>query len=46
MKILDRYFIHQFIMCLFWCLLIFVFFYVMIDFFGRLDEIIEGKGKS
>ena len=43
MKILDRYFICQFIMCLFWCLFIFVFFYVMIDFFGRLDEIIEGK---
>ncbi len=43
MKLLDRYFFHQLLICLIFCLLTFVFFYVMIDLFGRLDEIIESK---
>ena len=43
MKLLDRYFFRQLLICLIFCLLTFVFFYVMIDLFGRLDEIIESK---
>ena len=43
MKILDRYLLYQFIISFIWCSVAFVSFYIIIDFFGRLDEVIEGK---
>ncbi len=43
MKILDRYLLHQFIISFIWCSAAFVSFYIIIDFFGRLDQIIQGK---
>ncbi len=43
MRTLDRYFLRSFFTSLLWCILTFVSFYVIIDLFGRLDEIIERK---
>ena len=43
MRTLDRYLLRFFLTSLLWCILVFVSFYVIIDLFGRLDEIIERK---
>ncbi|MDO8602235.1 MAG: LptF/LptG family permease [Candidatus Omnitrophota bacterium] len=41
MKILDKYITKYFILPFLYCLLVFIVLYVIIDLFGRLDEILK-----
>jgi len=41
MKILDKYIARYFILPLLYCLLMFIVLYIIIDLFGRLDEILK-----
>ena len=41
MRILDKYIAKYFILPLLYCLLMFIVLYVIIDLFGRLDEILK-----
>ncbi|MFA5388366.1 MAG: LPS export ABC transporter permease LptG [Candidatus Omnitrophota bacterium] len=41
MRILDKYIAKYFILPLIYCLLVFVILYVIIDLFGRLDEVLK-----
>lgn len=43
MKILDKYLLRLFLISFIWCVFAFVSFYIIIDLFGRLDEIMERK---
>ncbi len=41
MRILDKYIAKYFVMPLLYCLMVFIVLYVIIDLFGRLDEILR-----
>lgn len=41
MRILDRYIVKGFLLPFFYCLVIFIFLYIIIDLFGHLDEILR-----
>lgn len=41
MKIIDRYLTKEFAMPFFYCLLVFISLYIIIDVFGHLDEILR-----
>ncbi|MBM3253722.1 MAG: YjgP/YjgQ family permease [Candidatus Omnitrophica bacterium] len=43
MRLTDRYIIRQLLAPLFYCLIIFIFLYIIIDLFGHLDEILKQK---
>jgi len=43
MRIIDRYILKYFIPSFLWCLVMFLFLYVIIDFFGHIDEIIRER---
>lgn len=43
MKITDRYIIKQLLFPLFYCLISFIFLYIIIDLFGHLDEILKQR---
>jgi lipopolysaccharide export system permease protein len=41
MQILDKYIIKNFLLPFFYCLMLFIFLYMIIDLFGHLDEILK-----
>ncbi len=41
MKILDKYLIKGYIKPLMWCLIVFIFLYIIIDIFEQLDEVLR-----
>ena len=41
MKIIDRYIFGKFVMPFLYCLITFIFLYIIIDLFGHLDEILR-----
>jgi lipopolysaccharide export system permease protein len=41
MRILDKYIIKNFLVPFFYCLILFIFLYIIIDLFGHLDEILK-----
>lgn len=41
MRILDKYLIKYFLAPLFYCLAAFIFLFIVIDLFGRLDEVLK-----
>ncbi|MFC1807142.1 LptF/LptG family permease [Candidatus Omnitrophota bacterium] len=43
MRILDRYLLKNFILPLFYCLIVFSLLYIIVDIFGHLDEILKNK---
>lgn len=43
MTILHRYILKRFLLPLFYCLLLFIFLYIIVDLFDNLDEIIKQK---
>ena len=43
MLILHRYILKRFLLPLFYCLLLFIFLYIIVDLFDNLDEIIKQK---
>jgi lipopolysaccharide export system permease protein len=43
MRITDRYIIKQLLFPLFYCLISFIFLYIIIDLFGHLDEILKQR---
>lgn len=43
MKILDRYMLKDLILSLIWCIIIFVFLYMIVDLFSNLDDIIKQR---
>ncbi len=45
MKIIDRYIIREFILPFFYCLIVFVTLYIVIDLFSRLEDIIKCRAE-
>ncbi len=43
MRILDKYIIKNFLVSFLYCLILFIFLYVIIDLFGHLDEILKHR---
>lgn len=43
MQILDKYIIKNFLLPFFYCLMLFIFLYIIIDLFGHLDEILKHR---
>ena len=43
MRILDKYIIKNFLASFLYCLILFIFLYIIIDLFGHLDEILKHR---
>lgn len=43
MKLIKKYILSEFLQPFFWCLILFIFLYCIIDLFEHLDEIVKAK---